>query len=184
MAEYPWIFNPEWQLFAEEKSIGKQLREWAVDDCSEDMKNKRVDFLAFARGTNELVIIELKRPGHSVEFNELQRLERYQFELMRSRDNCRRVLVYGGSVNIKSSKWKTMLSSEDFSVFLKKKMLERTKRICFLIGSELGLDLSLKKSCHIISLGRKTWPHLMVRIMLIEQIYRSLEIIKNSSYHK
>ena len=77
-----------------------------------------------------------------------------------------------------------MLSSKDFSVFLKKKMTERTKRICFLIGSELGLDLSLKKSCHIISLGRKTWPHLMVRIMLIEQIYRSLEIIKNSSYHK
>ena len=77
-----------------------------------------------------------------------------------------------------------MLSSKDFSVFLKKKMLERTKRICFLIGSELGLDLSLKKSSHIISLGRKTWPHLMVRIMLIEQIYRSLEIIKNSSYHK
>ena len=77
-----------------------------------------------------------------------------------------------------------MLSSKDFSVFLKKKMSERTKRICFLIGSELGLDLSLKKSCHIISLGRKTWPHLMVRIMLIEQIYRSLEIIKNSSYHK
>ena len=77
-----------------------------------------------------------------------------------------------------------MLSSKDFSVFLKKKMLERTKRICFLIGSELGLDLSLKKSCHVISLGRKTWPHLMVRIMLVEQIYRSLEIIKNSSYHK
>ena len=77
-----------------------------------------------------------------------------------------------------------MLSSKDFSVFLKKKMLERTKRICFLIGSELGLDLSLKKSCHIISLGRKTWPHLMVRIMLIEQIYRSFEIIKKSSYHK
>ena len=77
-----------------------------------------------------------------------------------------------------------MLSSEDFSVFLKKKMLERTKRICFLIGSELGLDLSLKKSHQIISLGKKTWPHQLVRIMLIEQIYRSLEIIKNSSYHK
>ena len=77
-----------------------------------------------------------------------------------------------------------MLSSHDFSVFFKKKMIERTKRICFLIGSELGLDLSLKKSCHVISLGRKTWPHLLVRIMLVEQIYRSLEIIKNSSYHK
>ena len=77
-----------------------------------------------------------------------------------------------------------MLSSKDFSVFLKKKMIERTKRICFLIGSDLGLDISLKKSFHTISLGRKTWPHLMVRIMLVEQIYRSFEIIKNSPYHK
>ena len=77
-----------------------------------------------------------------------------------------------------------MLSSKDFAVFLKKKMIERTKRICFLIGSDLGLDLSLKKSFHTISLGRKTWPHLMVRIMLVEQIYRSFEIIKNSPYHK
>ena len=77
-----------------------------------------------------------------------------------------------------------MLSSVDFSVFLKKKMIERTKRICFLIGSELGLDLSLKKSYQTISLGKKTWPHQLVRIMLIEHIYRSLEIINNSSYHK
>ena len=76
------------------------------------------------------------------------------------------------------------LSSQKFFEFLSAKMNSGIKRICFLIGSELGLDLSLKKSCHIISLGRKTWPHLMVRIMLIEQIYRSLEIIKNSSYHK
>ena len=77
-----------------------------------------------------------------------------------------------------------MLSSVDFSVFLKKKMIERTKRICFLIGSELGLDFSLKKSNQIISFGKKTWPHQLIRIMLVEQIYRSLEIIKNSSYHK
>ena len=77
-----------------------------------------------------------------------------------------------------------MLSSKDFSVFLKKKMIERTKRICFLIGSELGLDVSIKKSHQIISFGKKTWPHQLIRIMLIEQIYRSLEIIKNSSYHK
>ncbi len=77
-----------------------------------------------------------------------------------------------------------MLSSKDFSVFLKKKMIERTKRMCFLIGSELGLDSSMKKSYQLISLGKKTWPHQLIRIMLVEQIYRSLEIIKNSSYHK
>ena len=54
-----------------------------------------------------------------------------------------------------------MLSSKDFSVFLKKKMIERTKRICFLIGSELGLDLSLKKSIKLFhweeKLGHTNW---------------------------
>jgi len=114
LAEYPWLFNPEWQVFAEEKSIGKQLREWGVRDCPDDMKDKRVDFLAFAKDTDELIIIELKRPGHAVEFNEVQRLDLYQVELMRSRPNCRRVLVYGGAVNIPEEKWKVLKEAQDF----------------------------------------------------------------------
>ena len=46
------------------------------------------------------------------------------------------------------------------------------------------MDDSLKKGENIFSFGRQTWPHLMVRVMLIEQIYRSLEILKGTSYHK
>ena len=45
-------------------------------------------------------------------------------------------------------------------------------------------EMSLKDSNLSISFGKQTWPHLLVRIMLIEQIYRSLEIIKGSPYHK
>ena len=74
LAEYPWLFNPEWQVFTEEKSIGKTLREWGNEDCPEDMKAKRVDFLALAKDIDELIIIELKRPGHassSTRFNDL-----------------------------------------------------------------------------------------------------------------
>ena len=41
-----------------------------------------------------------------------------------------------------------------------------------------------KDSFLTISFGNQTWPHLLVRVMLIEQIYRGLEIIKNSRYHK
>lgn len=104
MAEYPWLFNPEWQVFTEEKTISKQLREWGEKDCAEDMKNKRVDFLAFTRNTDELIVIELKRPGHAVEFEEIQRLEQYQVELMRAMPNCRCVLVYGGTVNVPPTK--------------------------------------------------------------------------------
>ena len=67
------------------------------------------------------------------------------------------------------------------------KMISKWKHVhtfCFLIGSEIGLDDSLKDSNLSISFGKQTWPHLLVRILLIEQIYRSLEIIKGSPYHK
>jgi len=114
LAQYPWLFNPEWQVFAEEKTIGTQLREWGKRDCPEDMAAKRVDFLAFAKDTDELVIIELKRPGHAVDFDEVQRLEQYQVQLMRSRPKCRRVLVYGGTVNIPARKWEDMKDASDF----------------------------------------------------------------------
>ncbi len=77
-----------------------------------------------------------------------------------------------------------MLSSEKFANFLNKKMINQTRRICFLIGSEIGLDEFFKKSGNVFSFGNQTWPHLIIRIMLIEQIYRSLEILKGSPYHK
>ena len=64
------------------------------------------------------------------------------------------------------------------------KMLDGTTRICFLIGSEIGLDKYFTESYESISFGKQTWPHLLVRVMLIEQIYRTFEIIKGSSYHK
>ncbi len=76
------------------------------------------------------------------------------------------------------------LSSIEFSKFIGLKMKNRVKRICFLIGSEIGIDDSFKKVENVLSLGRQTWPHLIVRIMLVEQIYRSLEIMKGTSYHK
>ncbi|MEE2695339.1 MAG: 23S rRNA (pseudouridine(1915)-N(3))-methyltransferase RlmH [Pseudomonadota bacterium] len=76
------------------------------------------------------------------------------------------------------------LSSKDFSNIIKTNMDQGCKRIIFLIGSEEGLDNYFKKSFKTISFGNKTWPHLIIRIMLIEQIYRAFEIMKNSQYHK
>ena len=76
------------------------------------------------------------------------------------------------------------ISSPEFSNFLELNMRNRIKRISFLIGSEIGIDDSFKKKENVFSFGKQTWPHLMIRIMLIEQIYRSLEILKGTSYHK
>lgn len=127
LAEYPWLFNPEWQVFTEEKSISAQLREWGEKDCPEDMKKKRVDFLALGKGTNILVVIEMKRPGHAVEFDEMQRLEQYQVTLMRSRENCRRVLVFGGTTNIPPRKWDEWKEADDFEALTWGQMFARAK---------------------------------------------------------
>ena len=75
------------------------------------------------------------------------------------------------------------LSSEEFSTFLNDSKREGEKKISFIIGSEQGLDESFKKF-DTISLGNQTWPHLLIRVMLIEQIYRAFEISKGTSYHK
>jgi len=75
-------------------------------------------------------------------------------------------------------------SSLKFSDVLKNKINLGCKRLNFIIGSEEGLDNFFKDSFFTISFGNQTWPHLLVRVMLIEQIYRGLEIIKNSQYHK
>lgn len=53
----------------------------------------------------------------------------------------------------------------------------------FLIGPACGLDDRIKKqACHKISFGSMTWPHLLVRILLIEQIYRAQQHIQGHPY--
>ena len=80
------------------------------------MEAKRVDFLAFHKDADVLVIIELKRPAHSVEFDELQRLQRYQNELGRAYKNCWAVLVHEGAINVGSSALEPFESSESFKL--------------------------------------------------------------------
>ena len=75
-------------------------------------------------------------------------------------------------------------SSLKFADVLKDKINLGCKRLNFIIGSDEGLDNFFKDSFLTISFGNSTWPHLLVRVMLVEQIYRALEIIKNSRYHK
>ena len=128
LADYPWLFNPEWQVFAEEKSIGKQLNEWGVTEIKEEMEAKRVDFLAFHKDEDVLVIIELKRPGHPVELEELQRLQRYQNELGRAYKNCLAVLVHEGEINIGASARKSFEASEAFILVKWSDMFKQASR--------------------------------------------------------
>ena len=59
------------------------------------------------------------------------------------------------------------------------------RTLCFLIGGAEGLDrLVLDRADAALSLGRLTWPHLLVRSMLAEQLYRARAIASGHPYHR
>lgn len=78
-----------------------------------------------------------------------------------------------------------VFSSEDFSNFLHNKRVEGHQNITFVIGGASGLDETSKKMCStLLSFGKQTWPHMLARVMLFEQIYRAQCIIDGHPYHK
>ena len=78
-----------------------------------------------------------------------------------------------------------LLSSEDFASRLKQYELEGKGSITFLIGGPLGLPAGvLERADLVLSLSPMTFPHQLVRLILLEQIYRADCIIRNIPYHK
>lgn len=77
------------------------------------------------------------------------------------------------------------LNSLDFANCLKHIQLHHHGKVCFIIGGADGLSQEIKKKAQkSISFGQMTWPHLMVRVLLIEQLYRAQQILKNHPYHR
>jgi len=80
---------------------------------------------------------------------------------------------------------KNEYTSEAFSEFLSKKMVEGGSSVSFVIGGSYGLSDALKARCNTsISLSKMTFLHQMTRLILLEQIYRAFKILNNETYHK
>ena len=63
--------------------------------------------------------------------------------------------------------------------------LERSKKLAFVIGGAEGLDAPvIARAGAKLSLGPLTWPHMLVRPMLAEQIYRAQSILAGHPYHR
>lgn len=76
-------------------------------------------------------------------------------------------------------------SSEEFAVFLQKKLEFAGAFLTFVIGGSYGLSDELKKRANTsISLSKMTFLHQMTRLVLLEQIYRSFKILNHETYHK
>ena len=78
----------------------------------------------------------------------------------------------------------TTFSSIGFSDYLQKKMNAGIKTLVFVIGGPYGFSEEVyKKAQGKISLSAMTFSHQMVRLFVIEQIYRGFTILKNEPYH-
>ncbi|MBA2795529.1 23S rRNA (pseudouridine(1915)-N(3))-methyltransferase RlmH [Streptococcus porcinus] len=75
--------------------------------------------------------------------------------------------------------------SEVFSQQITNITVQGYSNITFIIGGSLGLDASLKKRANVLmSFGLLTLPHQLMRLVLVEQIYRAFMIQEGSPYHK
>jgi 23S rRNA (pseudouridine1915-N3)-methyltransferase len=77
------------------------------------------------------------------------------------------------------------LASEAFAERLARWRDAGTANLAFLIGGAEGLSPAvLQKADLVLSLGAMTWPHLLVRGMLLEQLYRAQQILGGHPYHR
>lgn len=77
------------------------------------------------------------------------------------------------------------MDSVAFSDYIAKRMEEGKSQITFIIGGSLGLSEEVMKRCkYSVSFSDMTFPHQLMRVVLLEQIYRGFRILNHEPYHK
>jgi 23S rRNA (pseudouridine1915-N3)-methyltransferase len=77
------------------------------------------------------------------------------------------------------------VSSEDLAANLDKLATYGKSKVAFVIGGSLGLsEAVMKRADEKISFGKITYPHQLMKLVLVEQIYRAFRINRNEPYHK
>lgn len=77
------------------------------------------------------------------------------------------------------------LDSEGFSEKIEKLGIQGVSHICFVIGGSLGLsDKVVRRADFKLSFSPMTFPHQLMRVILLEQIYRGYRIMNHEPYHK
>lgn len=77
-----------------------------------------------------------------------------------------------------------MLSSVELADFIQQKANTGVKRLVFLIGGAFGVEEEVSKRANYVwSLSKLVFPHMLVRLILSEQLYRACSILRNEKYH-
>lgn len=90
-----------------------------------------------------------------------------------------------GAYNIAMCIEGKQMSSTALAETINKAGVDGFSSINFFIGSSYGLDETLKKQCRMrLSMSEMTFPHMLARVMLLEQVYRGFMINSGKKYHK
>jgi hypothetical protein len=151
LGRYPWLLHPEWQVVAEEKSVTKQLRDWGAEDVNEPHESYqgRFDFLAVKRESGQVVVVDIKRPGHSVTYDEVTRADGYRERLTKGHSNVE-VVIVGSGFNVSASVRDSWDKRPDAELMEWSKVFERVKRHYehwrdLLRGDSTGADWQAKE---------------------------------------
>ena len=75
-------------------------------------------------------------------------------------------------------------TSVKFAEYIEKKAHTGSKRLVFVIGGAYGFSTAVYEAAHeIIALSKMTFPHQLIRLIFIEQLYRAMTILHNEPYH-
>ena len=121
-------------------------------------------------------VIELKEDGN--DSNRNQSLEKESGEIIKAMEKNKgyNILLDIGGKN---------LSSEDMSKEIERLTVTGTSTINFIIGGSYGVSEEVRKLSQMrLSFSKMTFPHQLMRLILMEQIYRWFSIFNNSKYHK
>lgn len=76
------------------------------------------------------------------------------------------------------------MSSTELSAFMQKNMNSGIKELVFIIGGAYGVSESIRQLANLsLSLSKMTFTHQFIRMMLAEQLYRAMTILRNEPYH-
>lgn len=129
IARMPWVLNADWYIYEDEKTIKKTLEEWEQENqkLTEKDGRKRYDFIALKSGTSKLIIIEIKRSGHAVTLEEVQRLEKYKDDLSSAYESVDAVMI-ASRFELKDDVLQRFRNAPGFSIYEWKDILVKTKK--------------------------------------------------------
>ena len=149
-------------------TIGKTNGDWLIKGIDE-YKNRLKHYTNF-----ECIEIPDIKNKASLSIDKLKEAECIELEKYIDKDSIVIALDENGKE----------FNSENFSMYIEKKIMDGNKQIIFIIGGAFGISNKILLSCNDkIALSLMTFSHQMIRLIFVEQLYRAFTILKNEKYH-